>query len=121
MSSCPRCGTGNFMEGRSLTMHLTQYCRGPTLLGHASTNVLQSKRSYEQIMNDTMSTSFQQQMRNFNSFSFDASVHLTNTLHGMPSLLHLSSTENELTNANVCYAEFNNGISVPDCADFSYK
>ena len=35
----------------------------------------------------------------------------------MPSLLHLSSTENELTNANVHYAEFNSGLSVPDCAD----
>ncbi len=35
----------------------------------------------------------------------------------MPSLLHLSSTENELTNANVCYAEFNNGLYVPDYAD----
>ena len=86
-------------------------------MGHASTSVLQSKCSYEQMMNDTMSTTFQQQMRNFNSFSFDVSVPLTNTLHGMPSLLHLSSTENELTNANVCYAEFNNGLSVPDCAD----
>ena len=70
MLCCPRCGTGNFMEGQSLTMHLTQYCRGPTLLGHASTSVLQSKRSYEQMMNDTMSTSFQQQRRNFKSFSF---------------------------------------------------
>ncbi len=58
-------------------------------------------------------------MRNFNSFSFDVSVPLTNTLHGMPSLLHLSSTKNELTNANVCFAEFNNGLSVPDCADVS--
>ncbi len=71
---------GNFMEDRSLTMHLTQYCRGPTLLGHASTSVLQSKRSYEQMMNDTMSTTFQQQMRSFNSFSFDVSAPLTNTL-----------------------------------------
>jgi hypothetical protein len=35
----------------------------------------------------------------------------------MPSLLHLSSTENELMNANAPYAEFNNGLSVPDCAD----
>jgi hypothetical protein len=86
-------------------------------LGHASTSVVQSKRSYEQMMNDTMSTSFQQQMRIFYSFSFDVSVPLTNTLHGMPSLLHLSSTENELTNENVYYAEFNNGLSVPDCAD----
>ncbi len=85
-------------------------------MGHASTSVLQSKHNYEQMMNDTMSTTFQQQMRNFNSFSFDVSVPLTNTLHGMPYLLHLSSTENELTNANVCYAEFNNGLSVPDCA-----
>jgi hypothetical protein len=117
MSSRPRCGTGNFMEGQSFTMHLTQYCRGPTLLGHASTSVLQSKRSYEQMMNDTISTSFQQQMRNVNSFSFDVSVPLTNILHGMPSLLHLSSTENERTNANVDYAEFNNALSVPDCAD----
>ncbi len=86
-------------------------------MGHASTSVLQSKRTYEQMMNDTMSTSFQQQMRNLNSFSFDVSVPLTNTLHGMHSLLHLSSTENELTNANVCYAEFNNGLTVQDCAD----
>ena len=83
-------------------------------MGHASTSVLQSKRSYEQMMNDTISTSFQQQMRNFNSLSFDVSVPLTNTLHGMPSLLHLSSTENELTNANVRYAEFNLDFSVPD-------
>ncbi len=117
MSTYPRCGIGNFMKGRSLTMHLTQYFRGPTCLGHASTSVLQSKCSYEQMMNDTMSTSSQQQMRNFNSFSFHVSFPLTNTLHGMPSLLHLSSTENELTNANVCYTEFNNGLSVPDCAD----
>jgi hypothetical protein len=102
------------MEGRSLTMHFTQYCRGPTLFSHASTSVLQSKCSYEQMMNDTMSTSFKQQMRNVNSFSFDVSVPLTNTIHGRPSLLHLSSTENELTNANVCYNELNDGFSVPD-------
>jgi hypothetical protein len=69
------------------------------------------------MMNDTVSTTFQQQMRNFNSLSFDVSVPLTNTLHGMPSLLHLSSTENELTNANVRYAEFNLGLSVPESAD----
>ncbi len=86
-------------------------------MGHASTNVLQSKCSYGQMMNDTMSTSFQQQMRNFNSLSFDVSVSLANTLHGMSSLLHLSSTEKELTNANVCYAEFNNGLSVPESTD----
>jgi hypothetical protein len=105
------------MEGRSLSMHLTQNCRGPTLLGHASTSVLQSKHSHEQMMNDTMSTTFQQQMRNFNSLSFDVSVPLTNTLHGMPSLIHLSSTKNELINANVCYAKFNLGLSVPESAD----
>ncbi len=69
------------------------------------------------MMNDTMSTTFQQQMRNFNSFSFDVSVPLTNTLHGVLSLLHWSSTENELTNAIVCYAEFNNGLSVQESAD----
>ncbi len=56
-------------------------------------------------------------MRNLNSFSFDVFVPLTNTLHGMPSLLHLSSTENDLTNANVHYAEFNNSLSVQESAD----
>ncbi len=86
-------------------------------MGHASTSVLQSKHNYEQMMNDTMSTSFQQQMRNFISFSFDVSVPLTNTLHGMPFLLHLLFSENELTNANICYAEFNNGLSVQESAD----
>jgi hypothetical protein len=69
------------------------------------------------MMNDTMSTTFQQQIRNLISLSFDVSVPLTNTLHGMPSLLHLSSTKNELTNANVCYAEFNIGLSVPESDD----
>jgi hypothetical protein len=69
------------------------------------------------MMNDAMYTTFQQQMRNVNSLSFDVSVPLTNTLHGMPSLLHFSSTENELTNANVCYAEFNLGLSAPESAD----
>ena len=106
------------LHGRQITHHASYLIlQSPTLLGHASTSVLQSKCSYEQMMNDTMSTTVQQQMRNFNSLSFYVSVPLTNTLRGMPSLLHLSSTENELTNANVCYAEFNNGLSVPDCAD----
>jgi hypothetical protein len=45
MSTCPRCGTGNFKEGRSLSMHLSRFCSGPTLLCNTLTGLLPSKRS----------------------------------------------------------------------------
>jgi hypothetical protein len=49
MSTCPRCGTGNFKEGRSLSMHLSRFCSGPTLLCNTLTGLLPSKRSTQQI------------------------------------------------------------------------
>jgi hypothetical protein len=40
-----------------------------------------------------------------------------NTLHGMPSLLHLSSTQSELENSNVHYSAFDIDLSTPASAD----
>jgi hypothetical protein len=48
----------------------------------------------------------------------DASVTTTiNTMHGMPSLLHLSSTQSELGNCTVHYSEFDTDLSTPASVD----
>jgi hypothetical protein len=51
-------------------------------------------------------TTFKQQIKNFNLLRVNVSVPMMNTLHGMPSLLHLSSTQFELKNSNVHYSGF---------------
>jgi hypothetical protein len=90
MLSCPRCGTGNLKEGQSLIVHLTGYCQGPSLLCHAQRGILPMKRSHDQMISGSCPTTFQQQVRNFNLLRVNVSVPTMNTLHGMPSLLHLS-------------------------------
>jgi hypothetical protein len=40
-----------------------------------------------------------------------------NTLHGIPSLLHLSSTQSELENSNLHYSGFDIDLSTPASAD----
>ncbi len=45
------------------------------------------------------------------------SVPMINTLHGMPSLLHLSSTQSELGNSNVHYPGFDTDLSTPASVD----
>jgi hypothetical protein len=62
-------------------------------------------------------TTFQQQISNFNLFRVNVSVLTINTLHGMPSLLHLSSTQSELENSNVIYSGFDIDLSTPASAD----
>ncbi len=47
----------------------------------------------------------------------DVSVPTINTLHGMPSLSHLSSTLSELENCNVHYSLFNTDLSTPASVD----
>ncbi len=47
----------------------------------------------------------------------DVSVPMINTLNGMPSLLHLSSTQSELGNCNVHYSGFDTEISTPASVD----
>jgi hypothetical protein len=117
MLSCPRCGTGNFKEGGSIGMHLTQYCQGPSLLFHAQRGILPTKCSHEAVLSGLCPTTFQQQIRNFNSLMVNVSVPTINTLHGMPSLLHLSTTQFELENSNVHYSGFDIDLSTPETAD----
>ncbi len=59
----------------------------------------------------------QQQIRNFNSLTVDVSVPTINTLHGMPSLLHLSSTQSKLGNCNVHFSGFDTDLSTPASVD----
>ncbi len=47
----------------------------------------------------------------------DVSVPMINTLHGMPSLSHLSSTQSELGNCNMHYSGFNTDLSTPASVD----
>jgi hypothetical protein len=113
MLSCPRCGTGNLKEGRSLSMHLTRYCRGPSLLFHAQRGTSAKKHSHELMLSGSCPSTYQQQIINFNSLTVDVSVPRINTLHGMPSLLHLSSMQSELRNCNVHYSGFDTDLSTP--------
>ena len=106
MLTCPRCGTANLKEGRSFSMHLARFCRGPTLLCHAQPGLLQSKRSYDQMHSRSSCTTFQQQMRAFNSMTSDVSLPTQNPLHSLPSLNHQSSTQSQLDHTNVNYNDF---------------
>jgi hypothetical protein len=117
MLSGPRCGTGNLKKGRSLSMHLTRYCRGPSLLFHAQRCTLAKKRSHELMLSGSCPSTYQQQIMNFNSFTVDVSIPRINTLHGMPSLLHLSSTQSELGNCNVHYSGFDTDLSTQASVD----
>jgi hypothetical protein len=47
----------------------------------------------------------------------NVSVPRINTLHGMPSLSHLSSTQSELGNCNVHYSGFDTDLSTPASVD----
>jgi hypothetical protein len=113
MLSCPRCGTGNLKEGRSLSMHLTRYCMGLSLLFHAQRGTLAIEHSHELMLSGSCPSTYQQQIRNFNSLTVDVSVPTVNLLHCMPSLLHLSSTQSELGNCNVHYSGIDTDLSTP--------
>jgi hypothetical protein len=47
----------------------------------------------------------------------DVSVPTNNTLHGMPSLSHLSSTQSEFGKCNVHYSGFDTDLSTPASVD----
>jgi hypothetical protein len=98
-------------------MHLTRYCMGPSLLFHAQRGSLAKKCSHELMLPGSCSSTYQQQIRNFNSLMVDVSVPTKNKLHGMPSLLRLSSTQSELGNCNVHYSGFDTGLSTPASVD----
>jgi hypothetical protein len=119
MLSCPRCGAGYFKEGQLLTMHLTWCCQGPSLLCHAQTGILQTKHSHDQMLSGSFPTTFQQQIKTFNLLRVNVFVPTMKALHGMPSLLHLSSTQSELENSNVRYSGFDIDLSTPAADDQS--
>jgi hypothetical protein len=103
---------------RSLSMHFTRYCTlGPSLLFHAQRGKLAKKRSHELMLSGSCPFTYPQQNRNFNSLTVDVSVPTINTLHGMPSLLHLSSTQSELGNCIVHYSGFGTHLSTPASVD----
>ena len=104
-------------EGRSLSMHLTRYCMGPSLLFHAQRGTLTKKHSHELMLTGSCPSTYQQQTRNFNSLMAHVSVPMINTLHGMPSLSHLSSTQSEWENCNVHYSGFDTDLSTPASVD----
>ncbi len=99
-------------------MHLTRYCMGPSLLFHSQRGTLAKKRSHELMLSGSCPSTYQQQIRNFNSLTVDVSVPTINTLHGMPSLLYLASTQLELGNCNVHYSGFDNDLSTPASVDY---
>ncbi len=75
------------------------------------------KHSHELMLLESCPSTYQQQIRNFNSLKVDVSVPTINTLHGMPSLSHLSSTQSELGNCNVHYSGFITDLSTPASVD----
>jgi hypothetical protein len=117
MLSCPRCGTGNLKKERSLSMRLSRYCICPSLLFHAQKGTLAKKCSHELMLTGSCPSTYRQQIRNFNSLTVKVSVPTINTLHGMPSLLHLLSTQSELGNFNVHYSGFDTDLSTPASID----
>jgi hypothetical protein len=114
MLSCPRCGTGNLKEGCSFSMHFDQFFSGPTLLCHAQPGLLQSKHSYEQMLSKSSCTTFQQQIRAFNSMTSDVSLPTRNPLHSIHSLRHQSSTQSKFEHSNVNYDDFDIDYSAPE-------
>ncbi len=98
-------------------MHLARYCMGPSLFFHAQRGTLAKKCSHESMLSGSCPSTYQQQTRNFNSLMVDMSVPTINTLHGMPSLLHLSSTQSKLEKCNVHYLGFDTDLSTPASAD----
>ncbi len=98
-------------------MHLTRYWRSPSLLFHAQRGTLAKKRSHELMLSGYCPSTYQQQIMNFNSLTVNISVPMVNKLHGMPSLLHLSSTQSELGNCNVHYSGFDTDLPTPASID----
>ena len=114
MLTCPRCGTANLKEGCSFSVHLAHFCRGPSLLCHAQPGLLPSKRTLDGMHLKSSCTTFQQQMRAFNSMTSDVSLPTQNPLHSIPSLNHQSSTQTQLEQTNVNYNDFDNEYSAQD-------
>jgi hypothetical protein len=112
MLVCPRCGTSNLHNRCSLLINLSQYCTGPIFLSNALTTGTSISRSYDGRHPLSMVTTFHQQVRHFNALEVNITLPTINTLHVMPSMSHLSSTQPDLAQLNLHYA-------LSDDADYS--
>ena len=109
MLVCPRCGTSNLHNHRSLSIHLARYCTGPTFLSNALTTGTATSRSHDGRHPLSMATTSHQQARHFNAPEVNITLPTINTLHTMPSMSNLSSTQTDLAQSNVRYADFDDG------------
>ncbi len=66
---------------------------------------------------DLVQPHFNNKLGFFDLFRVNVSVPTMNTLHGMPSLLHLSLTQSEWENSNVHYSGFDIDLSTSASAD----
>ncbi len=80
-----------------------------------------AKKRNELILSGSCPSTYPQQIRNFNSLTVDVSIPTINTLHDMPSLLYLSSTQSALGNCNVHYSGFDTDLSTPASVDDQIK
>ena len=103
---CPKCKTGNFTQGRSLSMHLARHCTHNKLLwGQSTIKNLASKRRHEEMLAGSRRT-LVEQAREFNKVPAEVTVIMRNPLSSLPALSHLAATQRELHHSNVNYAGF---------------
>jgi hypothetical protein len=107
MLVCPRCGTRNICNCCSLTIHLTQYCTGPTLPSVAFSTGTSTSCIHDVQHPLSMATTSLQQARHFNAPEVNIVLPTINTLHAMPSMSQLSSTHTNLAQSNLRYADSN--------------
>ncbi len=101
MLVCLRCGKSKIRNQKSLTIHLTQFCTGPTLPSNAfTTSTLTSCIPVGQHPL-SMATTVLQQTRHFNAPEVNIALPTINTLYAMPSISQLSSTATDITQSNL--------------------
>ena len=100
MFVCPRCGKSDIRSRQGLTLHLTQFCTGPTLPSNAFTTSTLTSRSPDGQHPLSMATTALQQATHFNTPEISIALPTTNTLYAMPSINQLSSTATNITQSN---------------------
>ena len=106
---CPRCNSGWYSAGRSLSVHLTMHCTSALLWDHVSSrksSASKLKRSHTQMRNESTAT-FVQQARTFNSVPDEVPVQIRHPLMSQPSLSCLASMPNEFYCNDSSNTEFN--------------
>jgi hypothetical protein len=101
MLVCPRCVKSNIRNSKSLTIHLTQYCTGPTLPSSAFTTGTLTSCIHDGQHPLSMATTSLQQARHFNAPEVNIALPTINTLYAMPSKRQLSSTHTNLAQSNL--------------------